>query len=125
MTFWSMNSSVFMTMFLLTIFKLIESIFNAWNNEEYITGLFCDLTKAFDCVSHELLILKLEFYGVKGCILNWLKSYSHNRKQGVVLQFVSSPNLLFDWEIVGHGVPQSSVLGPLLFNMYMMIFHAL
>jgi hypothetical protein len=41
------------------MFKLIESIFNAWNNEEYVTHLFCELTKAFDSVSYELLILKL------------------------------------------------------------------
>ena len=77
------------------IFKLIETIFNAWNNKEYVMGLFCDLTKAFDSVSHELLILKLEFHGVKGCILNWLKSFLHNR---VVLQFVSSRNLLSEWK---------------------------
>ena len=43
------------------LFKLIESIFYAWNNKEYVTGLFCDLTKAFDSVSHELLILRVEF----------------------------------------------------------------
>ena len=98
------------------IFKIIKSIFNAWNNKEHIIGLFCDLTKAFDSISHELLILKLDFYGVKGCILNWLKSYLHNRKQRVVLQFVSSPNLLSEWEIVRHGAPQGSVLGPLLFH---------
>ena len=82
------------------------------------TGLFCDLTKVFDSVSHELLFLKLEFYGVKGSILKWLKSYLHNRKQTVVLHFVSSPNLLSDWKIVRHGVPQSSVLGQLLFKVY-------
>jgi len=76
------------------IFKLIESIFNAWNNKEYVTGLVCDLTKAFDSASQELFILKLEFYGVKGCILNWLKSYLHNRRQRVVLQFVNS---IFYW----------------------------
>jgi len=52
------------------IFKLIKSIFSAWNNREYVTSLFCDLTKAINSVSHEILILKLEFYGVKGCILN-------------------------------------------------------
>jgi len=81
-------------------------------------GLFFDLTKAFDSVSHEFLILKLEFYGEKGCILNWLKSYLHNGKQKVVLQFVTSPHLLLDWEVVRHGVPQGSVSDPLLFDMY-------
>ena len=70
------------------VFKIIESIFSAQNNKAYITGLFCDLTKAFDCVSHELLILKLEFYGVRGSSLNWLESYLHNRKQRVVLQYI-------------------------------------
>jgi hypothetical protein len=64
------------------------------------------------------LILKLECYGVKGFVLNWLKSYLRNRKQRVVLQFVNSPNLLSDWEIGRHGVPKGSVLGPLQFNMY-------
>jgi len=48
------------------------------NNKDYITGLFCDLTKAFDSVSHALLILKLEYDRVKGSVLNWLKSYLHN-----------------------------------------------
>jgi hypothetical protein len=60
------------------IFKLIESIFNAENNKEYVMGLFCDLTKAFDI---ELLMLKLESYGVKVYVLNWLRSYLHNGKQ--------------------------------------------
>ena len=54
-------------------------------------SLFCDLTKAFDGVKLELFILKLEIYGVIDSILNWLKSYLHNRKRRVVLQFVNSP----------------------------------
>jgi hypothetical protein len=62
--------------------------------------------------------LNWEFYGVKGCIFNWLKSYLYNKKQRVVSQFVNSPNLLLDWEIVRHGVSQSSVLDPILFNVY-------
>jgi len=92
--------------------------FSAWNYKEYITGLFCDLTKAFDIVSHELLILKAGILWSKSSILKWLKSYLHNRKQRVVLQFVSSPNLLLNWEIVKHGVPQGStcILGPLWFS---------
>jgi hypothetical protein len=52
------------------IFKLIESTFSAWNNKELITGIFCGLTRAFNCVSHQLLISKLEFCGVKGPTLN-------------------------------------------------------
>jgi len=75
-------------------------------------------SKAFRCVSHKLLILKLEFYEVKGSILDWLKSYLCNRKQTVVLHFINSPNLLLDWEVVRLGVPQRSVLGPLQFNVY-------
>ena len=70
-------------------FKCNESIFSAWNNKEYITGLFRDLTTVFDSISHELLILLLEFYGVKGSILNWFKSNLYNRKQRVVLQYVN------------------------------------
>jgi len=50
------------------IFKLIGSIFNAWNNKEYVTGLYCDLTKAFASVRYELLVLKLQIFGIKGCI---------------------------------------------------------
>ena len=113
-----MNSVVFVTVSSVSaIFKLTESIFSAWNNKEYVMGSIL-WSKAFVCVSHALLILKLEFCGVKGCILNWFKSYLHNRRQRVVLHFVSSPNLPSDWEVLRCGGPQGSVLCPLLFNRY-------
>jgi hypothetical protein len=100
------------------MFKLTELILRAWNNRGLVTGLFCGLTKAFDCVNHELLIQKLGFYGIKGCILNWREPYLCNRKQRVVLQFANSYKFLSSWETIRHGVPQGSVLGLLLFNVY-------
>jgi hypothetical protein len=77
------------------IFSNTELIFKVWNNTELITGLFCDLTKSFDCVNHELLIQKLGYYGVKGSIWNWLESYLYNRKQRVVLQLINSTTFLY------------------------------
>jgi hypothetical protein len=105
------------------IFKLAELIFSARNNKEYTMGLFCDLTKVFDCVRHELLILKLEFYGVKGSILHWFKSYLLNRRHCIILQFVNSPHLLLDLEI------DMVLLGDLFWAHYcstciLIIFHA-
>jgi len=69
-------------------YKLLYTIFNTWNKKEYIAGTFCHLTKAFDCVKHELLLSKLNLYGVQGVILEWLKSYLSNRKQKIDLEFI-------------------------------------
>ena len=75
--------------------------------------MFIDLKKAFYTVNHDILLLKLEHYGIRGVAYSWFKSYLSDRKQFVSLNGVES-NL----KNISCGVPQGSVLGPLLFLLY-------
>jgi hypothetical protein len=100
-------------------FKLTDSVFRSLNQKLHVAGIFCDLSKAFDCVNHEILLTKLHFYGIQGVTIDWFRSYLTNRRQKVEIKSLSSSeNFFSDWCILKHGVLQGSILGPLLFLIY-------
>ena len=95
------------------LISITSSIFESFENFEETRALFLDISKAFDKVWHEGLIFKLKRNGVSGPLLAFLKNYLYERHQRVVLNGCQS-----DWKIIEAGVPQGSVLGPLLFLVY-------
>ena len=99
-----------------TVHHLIEPVHNmclSLENHEANHQVFCDIPKAFDRVWHMGLLHKLEKYGIKIDILMWIKSYLESRKQRVFVNGVFSDELPLN-----AGVPQGSVLRPLLFLIY-------
>ena len=90
--------------------QITEIIKTSIDNGKIGCGIFIDLRKAFDTVIHEILLTKLEHYGVRDSMLKWFLSYLIDHKQFVSFDEQSSELLLNNC-----GVPQGSVLGPLLF----------
>ena len=95
------------------LINITENIRSALDSKKLVCGIFVDLQKAFDTVNHNILLQKLDYYGIRGNINNWFKSYLLNRKQ-----YVSINGFESDIKTIKHGVPQGSVLGPLLFLLY-------
>jgi len=83
------------------------------DNKEFSVEVFIDLSKAFDTINHEILAKKLEHYGIRGITLQWFKSYLSGKQQYVHFNNCSSSN-----KFISCGVPQGSILGPLLFVLY-------
>ena len=95
------------------ILQLTRDITSSFEKGEYTLGVFIDLSKAFEAVDHQILIKKLHYYGIDGTALKWFKSYFSNKKQHISSQDVSENCLDIIW-----GIPQGSLLGPLIFLVY-------
>ena len=97
----------------LQLLKIMDDWTSALEQGGQIDVIYADFEKAFDRVSHSRLLSKLSLYGLNPQLITWLESFLCNRKQRVVIKGTAS-----DWNPVLSGIPQGSVLGPLLFVIY-------
>ena len=97
----------------LALIDLIENLTCSLDKQNTTIGIFVDLKKAFDTINHEILLEKLQLYGIRGTASSWVESYLMNRKQFVKFNEINS-----DFMPMVCGVPQGSILGPTLFLIY-------
>ena len=95
------------------LLSMTHEIYHSMDEGYEIRGVFLDISKAFDKVWHEGLVFKLKQNGISGNLLNIFEDFLRNRKQKVVLNGQTS-----NWENIHAGVPQGSILGPLLLLIY-------
>jgi len=98
----------------------IENIQQALDKNLHVVGIFLDRTKAYDVTNHDILLYKLESYGVRGILNLWFKSYLSQHTQFVLLTQTDCTNFTLNRHspssrVILHGVPQASILGPLVF----------
>ena len=97
----------------LALISLVDYISNALSQGELVCGVFLDFSKAFDTINHKILLNKLYKYGIRGILLNLFDDYLSQREQYVTINEINSDKCK-----ITCGVPQGSVLGPLLFLLY-------
>ncbi|WP_411026876.1 reverse transcriptase domain-containing protein, partial [Salmonella sp. s55044] len=97
----------------LALADVIDKLYNSLDQNKTCIGVFLDLSKAFDTIDHAILLSKLHHYGIRGTTLNWIDSYISNR-----YQYTSYKNTNSHLAGIQCGVPQGSILGPLLFIIY-------
>ena len=100
------NHSTYMPLLLLQ-----SAVADAIDVGDVVLTLFLDLQKAFDTLNHHILLQKLENFGIRGIVLNWISNYLSERSQRVFFNNVFSDDVVMDCD-----VPQDSVLSPLLFS---------
>ena len=97
----------------MAIIDLVDTISSNIDNKKHSIGIFLDLSKAFDTIDHQILLRKLQCYGIRGIACDWFKSNLENR-----FQYVSYNTKDSDYMKIMCGVPQGSILGSLLFILY-------
>jgi len=97
---------------------MINGILKALDDKLMVGGIFCDLQKAFGCVNHDILMEKLELYGIQGKFSYLIKSYFTGRFQRVIIGNSGLDDKSSAWKQIKNGIPHGSILGPLLFLVY-------
>ena len=97
----------------MALITLMDKLTTALENGEFTVGVFLDFSKAFDTINHQILFDKLYHYGIRGVALSWFESYLSGR-----YQFITYNGIKSSQQLIKCGVPQRSILRPLLFLIY-------